>query len=51
MKRLILFLLSILGFAFASCEPKEEEILPVPEYGVPYSTFHSVDSADNSLND
>ncbi|MBO5732941.1 MAG: hypothetical protein J6R38_04910 [Alistipes sp.] len=54
MKRLILFLLALLGFSFTSCEPKEEEILPMPEYGVPYATFHPVDDvpaadADNTL--
>ena len=51
MKRTILFLLSVLGFTLTSCEPKEDEIIPVPEYGVPYSTFHTVESADNLLND
>lgn len=54
MRRIILFLLALLGFSFAGCEPKEEEILPMPEYGVPYATFHSVDDvpaedADNTL--
>lgn len=54
MKRIILYLLALLGFSFAGCEPKEEVILPMPEYGVPYATFHSVDDvpaedADNTL--
>ena len=51
MKRTILFLLSVLGFTLTSCEPKEDETMPIPAYGVPYSTFHAVENADNQLND
>ena len=51
MKRTILFLLSVLGFTLTSCEPKEDETMPVPEYGVPYSTYHAIAEADEALND
>ena len=53
MKRLILFLLALLGFSFTSCEPKDEEIIPVLEYGVPRVSFklkaHVVDEAGEPI--
>lgn len=43
MKRVIIFLLALLGFGIAGCEPQGDYgDMPVPEYGAPYATFHEI---------
>ena len=43
MKRVIIFLLALLGFGIAGCEPQGDYgDMPVPEYGAPYTSFHDI---------